>query len=74
VHEIFLNPTKHLSFYKIGRVYRTINYPGVKGWHFHRMQTDFSTRVNGRINQMNHEFPGVLQLLDPIGILNAVRR
>ena len=35
-------------FEKFGQVYVTIAYPGVvKGWHYHKVQTDFFTVVSG---------------------------
>jgi dTDP-4-dehydrorhamnose 3,5-epimerase len=35
-------------FEKFGQVYMTVAYPGVvKGWHHHRVQTDFFTVVKG---------------------------
>ena len=37
-------------FEKFGQVYMTIAYPGVvKGWHYHRLQTDHFTVVRGMI-------------------------
>jgi len=37
-------------FRKFGQVYLTTAYPGViKGWHWHKVQTDFFTCVSGRI-------------------------
>ncbi|GFP23902.1 dTDP-4-dehydrorhamnose 3,5-epimerase, partial [Candidatus Hakubella thermalkaliphila] len=35
-------------FEKFGQVYVTAGYPGVvKGWHYHRKQTDYFTVVKG---------------------------
>ncbi|HRZ87788.1 MAG TPA: dTDP-4-dehydrorhamnose 3,5-epimerase family protein, partial [bacterium] len=35
-------------FEKFGQVYLTTGYPGVvKGWHYHKKQTDFFTVVKG---------------------------
>jgi dTDP-4-dehydrorhamnose 3,5-epimerase len=35
-------------FEKFGQVYMTVAYPGVvKGWHYHKAQTDFFTVVKG---------------------------
>jgi dTDP-4-dehydrorhamnose 3,5-epimerase len=37
-------------FEKFGQVYMTSAYPGVvKGWHYHRLQTDYLTCVHGMI-------------------------
>ncbi|GFP37514.1 dTDP-4-dehydrorhamnose 3,5-epimerase [Candidatus Hakubella thermalkaliphila] len=36
------------NFEKFGQVYVTAGYPGVvKGWHYHRKQTDYFTVVKG---------------------------
>lgn len=35
-------------FSKFGQVYLSVGYPGVvKGWHYHKVQTDFFTIVKG---------------------------
>ncbi len=35
-------------FQKFGQVYLSVGYPGVvKGWHYHKVQTDFFTIVSG---------------------------
>jgi len=35
-------------FERFGQVYMTVAYPGVvKGWHYHKVQTDFFTVVGG---------------------------
>lgn len=35
-------------FERFGQVYMTVAYPGVvKGWHYHKVQTDFFTVVKG---------------------------
>lgn len=35
-------------FERFGQVYVTVAYPGVvKGWHYHKLQTDFFTVVSG---------------------------
>ncbi len=37
-------------FQKFGQVYLTVAYPGVvKGWHYHRKQTDHFTVVSGML-------------------------
>ncbi len=37
-------------FQKFGQVYLTVAYPGVvKGWHYHRRQTDHFTVVSGML-------------------------
>jgi dTDP-4-dehydrorhamnose 3,5-epimerase len=37
-------------FEKFGQVYMTAVYPGVvKGWHYHKLQTDFMVCVSGMI-------------------------
>ena len=37
-------------FQKFGQVYITACYPGyVKGWHYHRLQTDNFTCIKGKI-------------------------
>lgn len=37
-------------FKKFGQVYMTSVYPGVvKGWHYHKLQTDYITCVHGMI-------------------------
>ena len=39
-----------LIFEKFGQVYLTVAYPGVvKGWHYHRKQTDLFSVVKGEI-------------------------
>jgi len=36
------------SFQKFGQVYLSVVYPGViKGWHYHKVQTDYITVVKG---------------------------
>lgn len=36
------------DFIKFGQVYMTTAYPGVvKGWHYHKKQTDFMTTIKG---------------------------
>lgn len=37
-------------FHKFGQVYMTSCYPGVvKGWHYHRKQTDYMTAIYGML-------------------------
>lgn len=37
-------------FEKFGQVYVSLNYPGViRGWHYHKKQTDFFTVVKGAV-------------------------
>lgn len=46
--EILRNDDPH--FIKFGQVYITTNNPGVvKGWHYHKHQTDFAVCVHGMI-------------------------
>jgi len=43
-------------FDKFGQVYMTTAYPGVvKGWHFHKTQTDYFTCVLGMIKLVLHD-------------------
>ena len=37
-------------FKKFGQVYLSVAYPGVgKGWHYHKIQTDYFTVVKGML-------------------------
>ncbi len=37
-------------FQKFGQVYLTVAYPGVvKGWHYHKVQTDHFVAVSGMV-------------------------
>jgi dTDP-4-dehydrorhamnose 3,5-epimerase len=46
--EIFRNDDKF--FQKFGQVYLTVAYPGVvKGWHYHKVQTDHFCCVKGML-------------------------
>lgn len=43
-------------FQKFGQVYMTAVYPGVvKGWHFHKIQTDHFVCVKGMIKLVLHD-------------------
>jgi dTDP-4-dehydrorhamnose 3,5-epimerase len=38
------------DFTKFGQVYMTTAYPGVvKGWHYHKIQTDYMTVISGML-------------------------
>lgn len=38
------------DFTKFGQVYMTTCYPGVvKGWHYHKLQTDYMTAISGML-------------------------
>jgi dTDP-4-dehydrorhamnose 3,5-epimerase len=43
-------------FQKFGQVYLTVAYPGVvKGWHYHKLQTDHFVAVSGMVKVVLHD-------------------
>jgi dTDP-4-dehydrorhamnose 3,5-epimerase len=43
-------------FKKFGQVYLTVAYPGVvKGWHYHKKQTDHFVAVSGMVKVVLHD-------------------